>query len=76
MLNCNFIDLATRIFCGEDVQPQPVDLDTIHHTAVKVPQFSFARLLGADPVLGTCFALQFTNPLFSTFVQMNFAITL
>eukprot|EP00041_Stephanoeca_diplocostata_P038083 m.1475849 g.1475849 ORF g.1475849 m.1475849 type:complete len:1525 (+) comp25156_c0_seq6:241-4815(+) len=52
VLDCNFIDLATRIFCGEDVQPQPVDLDTIHHTAVKVPQFSFARLLGADPVLG------------------------
>lgn len=52
VLGQNFIDLATRIFCGEKLEPEPVDLSTIPYTAVKVPQFSFGRLLGADPVLG------------------------
>lgn len=52
VLNQNFIDLATQIFCGEKVPAQPVDVSDIPYTAVKVPQFSFARLLGADPVLG------------------------
>jgi len=52
VLNQNFIDLATRIFVGEKVEPEPVDVSKISYTAVKVPQFSFSRLLGADPVLG------------------------
>jgi hypothetical protein len=52
VLNQNFIELATQIFCGEKVEPQPVDVKKIPYTAVKVPQFSFGRLLGADPVLG------------------------
>eukprot|EP00040_Diaphanoeca_grandis_P039152 m.258265 g.258265 ORF g.258265 m.258265 type:complete len:1509 (-) comp36354_c0_seq1:42-4568(-) len=52
VLQQNFIDFATRIFCGEEVEPEPIDLATIPYTGVKVPQFSFPRLLGADPVLG------------------------
>ena len=46
----NFIEIATRAMLGEDVRGnyQTIDLD---HVAVKVPQFSFSRLKGADPVL-------------------------
>lgn len=51
-LGVNFIELATEVFTGHDVQPVNIDLSRIPYTGVKVPQFSFARLLGADPVLG------------------------
>ncbi len=51
----NFISLAMRTMLGEDILAgrggapfQTVDLD---HVAVKAPQFSFARLKGADPVV-------------------------
>ncbi|HWE60658.1 MAG TPA: carbamoyl-phosphate synthase (glutamine-hydrolyzing) large subunit [Chloroflexota bacterium] len=51
----NFITLAIRTMLGEDVLAtrggvpfQTVDLD---YVAVKAPQFSFARLKGADPVV-------------------------
>lgn len=46
----NFIEVAMRAMLGEDVRAHynTIDLD---HVAVKVPQFSFSRLKGADPVL-------------------------
>ncbi|MDB5075510.1 MAG: carbamoyl-phosphate synthase, large subunit [Chloroflexi bacterium] len=51
----NFIELAIRSMLGEDVLAgrngapyQTVDLD---YVAVKAPQFSFARLKGADPIV-------------------------
>ncbi|HXT36412.1 MAG TPA: carbamoyl-phosphate synthase (glutamine-hydrolyzing) large subunit [Chloroflexota bacterium] len=51
----DFIALAIRSMLGEDVLAarggvhfQTVDLD---HVAVKAPQFSFARLKGADPIV-------------------------
>ncbi|KAJ1950258.1 carbamoyl-phosphate synthase (glutamine-hydrolyzing) cpa2, partial [Linderina macrospora] len=51
----NFVDCATRAIVGEDVPP-PRDLmksaATWPYTAIKVPQFSWTRLAGADPFLG------------------------
>lgn len=53
VLGTNFIDVATRALVGKDI-PEPVDLMTIprDYTAVKVAQFSWTRLAGADPYLG------------------------
>jgi carbamoyl-phosphate synthase large subunit/carbamoyl-phosphate synthase small subunit len=51
VVNQNFIDRATRIFCGEKLEVEPPAQDTLPYVAVKAPQFSFARILGADPVL-------------------------
>ncbi|KAK9456121.1 hypothetical protein V1511DRAFT_496606 [Dipodascopsis uninucleata] len=53
VLGVNFIDVATKALVGNDV-PQPRDLMAERHdyVAVKVPQFSFTRLAGADPFLG------------------------
>ncbi|MDA8596772.1 carbamoyl-phosphate synthase (glutamine-hydrolyzing) large subunit [Candidatus Pacebacteria bacterium] len=47
----NFIDLATQAFLGTDISGRyhTIDLD---HVGIKVPQFSFSRLKGADPTLG------------------------
>ena len=46
----NFIEIAARAMLGEDVRGNYRTLD-LDHVAVKVPQFSFSRLKGADPVL-------------------------
>lgn len=48
----NFIDIATKAMLGQSdktKQYQTVDLD---YVGIKLPQFSFPRLKGADPVLG------------------------
>lgn len=52
-LATNFIDVATKALTGKDV-PEPRDLMTVQrdYCAVKVPQFSWTRLAGADPMLG------------------------
>lgn len=53
VLGTNFINVATRALLGQDV-PEPVDLMAVtrDYLAVKVPQFAWTRLAGADPYLG------------------------
>ncbi|KAN0062371.1 carbamoyl-phosphate synthase (glutamine-hydrolyzing) cpa2 [Thecaphora frezii] len=53
VLGTNFIDIATNAIVGQDV-PEPVDLmaQERDYVAIKVPQFSWTRLAGADPFLG------------------------
>ena len=53
VLGTNFIDVASRALLDKDV-PEPVDLmkQERDYLAVKVPQFSWTRLAGADPYLG------------------------
>lgn len=53
VLGTNFIDVATRALMDKDV-PEPVDLMKVKrdYLAVKVPQFAWTRLAGADPYLG------------------------
>lgn len=45
----NFIDLATNAFF--DIDFPEINIPKPKFVAVKVPQFSFARLTGADPIL-------------------------
>ncbi|XP_074041253.1 carbamoyl-phosphate synthetase 2, aspartate transcarbamylase, and dihydroorotase rudimentary isoform X1 [Leptinotarsa decemlineata] len=50
-LNHDFVAMATRVIVGEEVEP----VDVLHgcgKVGVKVPQFSFSRLAGADFMLG------------------------
>ncbi len=51
VLNCNFAAEATRrmLGCAQAIKINSLELD---HVGVKVPMFSFSRLLGADPLLG------------------------
>ncbi|KAF9915779.1 carbamoyl-phosphate synthase (glutamine-hydrolyzing) cpa2 [Lobosporangium transversale] len=53
VLGHNFITTATHALCDTDV-PAPEDLmaKDYNYQAVKVPQFSWTRLGGADPFLG------------------------
>ncbi len=49
----NLMDLATSAMLGEKLSGLGISqLPPVRHTGVKVPQFSFMRLTGADPVLG------------------------
>lgn len=43
---------ATKVMLGRPVRNYPVDVKSIPFVGVKVAQFSFTRLLGADPILG------------------------
>ncbi|KAE8605816.1 hypothetical protein XENTR_v10015329 [Xenopus tropicalis] len=50
-LGVNLVALATQVIMGEEVEPVGVMTGT-GIVGVKVPQFSFSRLAGADVVLG------------------------
>ena len=48
----NFIGMATEIMLGKDVSPYGKTFADIDYVGVKCSQFSFSRLLNADPVHG------------------------
>jgi len=52
VLDQNFIDIATRIWMGEKMENQELNLLDIRDVGVKAAQFSFSRLKNADPNLG------------------------
>lgn len=48
----DFVDVAMRAMLGARPAPETIDLLALPYVAVKAPKFSFARLAGADPLLG------------------------
>ncbi len=52
VLKVNFIDLATRIMLDLPVEKPAKSAFELDYVGIKAPQFSFARLQKADPVLG------------------------
>lgn len=52
VLKINFIDLATKIMLGIDVEKPNKSAFDLDYVGIKASQFSFSRLQGADPVLG------------------------
>ena len=52
VLKVNFIDLATQIMLGKEVEKPSSTIFDIDYMGVKAPQFSFSRLSKADPILG------------------------
>jgi len=51
-MRLNLIEIATRVMLGVPVEKPDRSLFELDYVGVKAPQFSFARLLNADPVLG------------------------
>ena len=51
VLGMDLIELATKAIVGIPFELPELEVPQ-HYVAVKVPQFSFSRLSGADPVLG------------------------
>ncbi|WBW70906.1 carbamoyl-phosphate synthase (glutamine hydrolyzing), aspartate carbamoyltransferase Ura1 [Schizosaccharomyces osmophilus] len=52
VMGADLISMATDVIMGFSVKPYPEINLPRDYVAVKVPQFSFSRLSGADPVLG------------------------
>ncbi|KAF5096704.1 hypothetical protein D0Z03_001565 [Geotrichum reessii] len=52
VLGVDLIEMATKAICGFEVEPYPLKQIPDDYVAIKVPQFSFSRLSGADPILG------------------------
>ncbi|KAF2838726.1 carbamoyl-phosphate synth [Patellaria atrata CBS 101060] len=52
VMGVDLIEMATRAMAGLPVSEYPATNIPKDYVAVKVPQFSFSRLSGADPVLG------------------------
>ena len=51
-LDYDFIAAATQIIVGVELKPNAVVTSGVGRVGVKCPQFSFARLQGADVMLG------------------------
>jgi carbamoyl-phosphate synthase large subunit len=52
VLKTNFIEIATKIMLGLDVQKTEKSFFELEYIGVKASQFSFSRLQKTDPVLG------------------------
>ena len=52
VMKLNLIEIATQVMLGIPVEKPDKSLFELDYVGVKAPQFSFARLLNADPVLG------------------------
>ncbi len=52
VMRLNLIEIATKVILGVPVEKPDKSLFELDYVGVKAPQFSFARLLNADPVLG------------------------
>lgn len=80
----NMIDLATRVLLNEQSLKKSVpDFLTLDHIGVKASQFSFARLQGADPVLGVdmsstgevgCLAYSFDDAIMKAMLSVGYTI--
>jgi len=52
VLKINFIEIATRIMLGKEVEKPSKSVFDLDYIGIKAPQFSFSRLQKADPILG------------------------
>ena len=52
VLKVNLIELATKVMLDMPYEKPEINLFNIDYVGIKAPQFSFARLQKADPVLG------------------------
>ncbi|ODV62991.1 bifunctional carbamoylphosphate synthetase/aspartate transcarbamylase [Ascoidea rubescens DSM 1968] len=52
VVGTDLIEMATKAIVGLPVKPYPNEKLPDDYVGIKVPQFSFSRLSGADPILG------------------------
>ena len=79
----NLIELATTAMLGKKINLKLSPMQTAPHVGVKVPQFSFMRLSGADPVLGVemlstgevaCIGENFSDAFFKALQSAEFMV--
>ncbi len=80
----NLIEVSTAIMLGGKLEEMKIiELPSLTHVGVKVPQFSFMRLSGADPILGVemlstgeaaCLGENFADALLKALESVEFEI--
>ena len=79
----NMIELATKAMLGEHPNAVPKDDFDFEHVGVKASQFSFVRLLQADPILGVdmastgevgCLGDDFDDALLKAIVSVGYSV--
>jgi len=83
VLKLNFIDMATQVMLGFDVEkPQKSEFE-LEYVGIKASQFSFTRLQKADPVLGVdmastgevgCIGQHFDDALLTSMLSVGYRI--
>jgi len=79
----NMIEIATRAILGRDVRKTEASTLELDYVGVKAAQFSYARLKGADPVLGVemastgevaCIGTELNDAFLKAFIAAGFKI--
>ncbi len=83
VLRVNFIELATRVMLGEQVEIPHKSAFELDYVGIKAPQFSFSRLQKADPVLGVemsstgevgCLGDDYSEAILKSMISVGYAI--
>jgi len=83
VLKTNFIEIATQIMLGEKISRPNKSVFDLDYIGVKAPQFSFSRLLKADPILGVdmsstgevgCIGENFYEAILKSMLSVGYAI--
>ncbi|MDD3788918.1 MAG: carbamoyl phosphate synthase large subunit, partial [Petrimonas sp.] len=83
VLKINFIELATQVMMGIDVQKPEKSAFDLDYVGIKASQFSFTRLQKADPVLGVdmastgevgCIGSNFDDALLTSMLAVGYRI--
>jgi len=83
VIKINFIELATRVMLGEEVQRPEKSAFDLDYVGIKASQFSFTRLQKADPVLGVdmastgevgCLGTHFDDALLTAMLSVGYRI--
>jgi len=79
----DFASAAMQAMLDAPIEVEPIDLLELEYVAVKSPKFSFARIAGADPVLGVemastgevgCFGRDLSEALLESLVATGFVV--
>lgn len=83
VLKINFIELATQVMLGKEVEKPEKSAFDLDYVGIKASQFSFTRLQKADPVLGVdmastgevgCIGTHFDDALLTAMLSVGYRI--
>ncbi|MFI3266004.1 MAG: carbamoyl-phosphate synthase (glutamine-hydrolyzing) large subunit [Rikenellaceae bacterium] len=83
VLKINFIDIATKVMLGLDVEVPHKSAFDLDYVGIKASQFSFSRLQKTDPVLGVemsstgevgCLGENFSEAILKSMLSVGYAI--
>ncbi len=83
VLKVNFIEIATRVMLGEEVEIPHKSAFELDYVGIKAPQFSFSRLQKTDPVLGVemastgevgCLGDDYAEAILKSMISVGYAI--